>query len=393
MDISEKTALGSIIINLIIFAMKYAAAVASGSIALKAEAFHTLADFVASSTVFIGIKISKYKTKAFPYGLYKIENLLSVLISLIILYTGYEILLEVIDTTNTVVIRNSNYAILSLLLSIIITLCFSKYEKKVGQKTNSPILLADAAHIHMDVLSNGLVFIAMISSLMGYQVDKIAAIIVVGFIVRTGFQILEDGARVLLDASLDYDTLSKVEKIIIETPQVIELKTLTGRNSGRFKFIEANIVIKTHDLKKAHIMSEEIEKQIQEEIKNVHEVFIHYEPMQKEELIYAFPLTDDQNHISEHFGEAMSFMLITINGKDKEVRKMEVIQNPFSTVEKSKGILAAEYLVKNLVDFVIVKKDFGSKGPHYVFSNSNVEMILTDEVNPHAALKKIGIRV
>ncbi len=80
MEESERIALLAIAVNLFIFGIKYVSASASGSIALKAEAFHTLADFVASLTVFAGLKIAKRKTKSFPYGLYKIENLMSVII-------------------------------------------------------------------------------------------------------------------------------------------------------------------------------------------------------------------------------------------------------------------------------------------------------------------------
>jgi len=390
MEVSERTALFSMAINLVIFGIKYLSASASGSIALKAEAFHTLADFIASSTVFIGLKIAKRKTKSFPYGLYKIENLMSVFISLIILYTGYEILLEVINT-NTIEIRNSGFAILSLLASIAITFWFSRYEKKIGKKTNSPILLADSAHIRTDVLSNFVVLIAIITSSIGFQFDKYAAIIVVAFIAKTGIQILKDGARVLLDASLDYETLSKVEKIIMDTPQVIELKALTGRNSGRFKFIEVSIVIKTHDLDKAYLIADKIENRIKDEIKNIDQILIHYEPLQKKEIIYALPLTDDQASISAHFGEALFFMFVTFKAGDKAANKTEIIDNPFCKIEKSKGILVAEFLVKNMVDLVIVKKGFSSKGPAYVFSDSNIEIIVTDEETPENALKKLDI--
>ena len=390
MEIGERTALVSMAINLVIFAMKYMSASASGSIALKAEAFHTLADFIASSTVFIGLKIAKRKTKAFPYGLYKIENLMSVFISLIVLYTGYEIVLEVINT-NTIEIRNSVYAILSLLASIAITFWFSRYEKKIGKKINSPILLADAAHIRTDVLSNFVVLVAIITSLIGFQFDKIAAIIVVGFIAKAGIQILKDGTRVLLDASLDYETLSKVEKIIMDTPRVIELKTLTGRNSGRFKFIEVSIVIETHDLDKAHLIADSIENRIRDEIKNIDQILIHYEPLQKEEIIYAIALTDNQVSINTHLGEALFFMLVTFKAGDKAANKAEIIDNPFCKDEKSKGILTAEFLVKNMVDVVLVKKGFNSKGPAYVFSDSNVEIIVTDKETPEDALKNLGL--
>ena len=36
------------------------------------------------------------KTRAFPYGLYKVENLVSVIVALAIFYAGYEIALEAI---------------------------------------------------------------------------------------------------------------------------------------------------------------------------------------------------------------------------------------------------------------------------------------------------------
>lgn len=390
MEVSERTALLAIAINLFIFVIKYVSASATGSIALKAEAVHTLSDLAASLSVFVGLKIAKRKTKSFPYGLYKIENLMSVFISFVILYSGYEIVLEIINKTSTE-LRNSWLAILSLLFAIVITFFFSRYEKKIGQKINSPILLADAMHIRTDVLSNTVVLVAIISNLIGYKIDKIAALIVVGFIVKTGIQILMDGARVLLDASVDYETLSKVEKIILDTSQVVELKALTGRNSGRFKFIEANIVIKTHDLDKAHFIADEIESHIKDEIKNIDHILIHYEPLQKEETIYAMPLTDEKATISSHFGEAPCFMLVTFKAETKVASKVDILNNPYTNIEKGKGILVAEFLVKNMVDFVLVKNSFEGKGPHYVFSNANIEVIVTKEELPKRAFEKLRL--
>jgi cation diffusion facilitator family transporter len=390
MEESERTALFAVGINFFIFAIKYASASASGSIALKAEAFHTLADLIASLTVFAGLKIAKRKTKSFPYGLYKIENLMSVIISLIILYTGYEIVLEVFNA-NTTEIRNSGFAVFSLVFAIAITFWFSRYEKKIGEKIISPILLADAAHIRTDVLSNAVVLVAIISSSVGYKLDKIAALVVVVFIIKTGLQMLKDGSRVLLDASLDYETLSKVEKIIADTPQVVELKALKGRNSGRYKFIEADIVLKTHSLDRAHFIADKIERIIKDEIKNIDQVLIHYEPQQKEEIIYALPLEEDQASISHHFGEAPHFMLVKFKAGEKSSEKADIFINPYTKIEKGKGILLAELLVKNNVDCVLVKNDFESKGPFYVFSNANIEVIVTDEEIPQRAFEKLGL--
>ena len=390
MEKSEKTALVAIVINCFLFGIKAVAAFATGSIALKAETFHTFSDFIASLTVFVGLKIAKRKTKTFPYGLYKIENLMSVIISLLILYTGYEIAMEAITSTETE-LKNSGLGIAILLLAVIVTFLFSRYEKKVGKEINSPILLADAEHIRSDVLSNSVVMIAIFFGSMGYHFDKIAALIIVIFIVKIGLGILKDGVKVLLDASVDYETLSKTEKIIENTPQVVEIKSLTGRNSGRFKFIEANIVIKTHNLDKAHLITNKIEHQIKQELNNIDHVLIHYEPMQKEEMVYVIPLNEEKNIVSPHFGEAPWFMLLTYKSQDKFTKQVKIIANPFTSEERAKGILAAEFLIKKGIDVIIVKKDFSSKGPAYVFSDSNVEVIVTEEKMIKSAINKLGL--
>ena len=390
MEKSEKTALQAILITLFIFGIKVIAAIITGSIALKAEAFHTFSDSIASMTVFAGLKMAKRKTKTFPYGLYKIENLMSVVISLLILYSGYEIAMEAIGATQ-MDLKNFGVGIILLVVVIIITFLFSRYEMKIGKEINSPILLADAKHSRTDVLSNMVVMIAIIFGSIGYKLDKIAALIVVVFIAKTGFEILKDGVKVLLDASVDYETLSKTEKIILNTPQVVEIKSLTGRNSGRFKFIEANIIIKTHNLDKAHIIADKIEENIRKEVRNIDQVLIHYEPMRKEEIVYAIPLMEDNESISPHFGEAPWFMFIIFKNGQKTANRVKVIQNPCIKEEKGKGILAAEFLLQNSIDVVIVKKDFSGKGPAYVFSDANVEVILTEEEKPVLAIEKLGL--
>ncbi|MFA9466932.1 MAG: cation diffusion facilitator family transporter [Velocimicrobium sp.] len=390
MEKSEKTALQAILITLFIFGIKVIAAIITGSIALKAEAFHTFSDSIASMTVFAGLKMAKRKTKTFPYGLYKIENLMSVVISLLILYSGYEIAMEAIGATQ-MDLKNFGVGIILLVVVIIITFLFSRYEMKIGKEINSPILLADAKHSRTDVLSNMVVMIAIIFGSIGYKLDKIAALIVVVFIAKTGFEILKDGIKVLLDASVDYETLSKTEKIILNTPQVVEIKSLTGRNSGRFKFIESNIIIKTHNLDKAHIIADKIEENIRKEVRNIDQVLIHYEPMRKEEIVYAIPLMEDNESISPHFGEAPWFMFIIFQNGQKTANRVKVIQNPCIKEEKGKGILAAEFLLQNSIDVVIVKKDFSGKGPAYVFSDANVEVILTEEEKPVLAIEKLGL--
>jgi cation diffusion facilitator family transporter len=391
MEKGQKVALLAIGVNLVLFGMKYLFAVLSGSIALKAEAFHSLSDVIASSTVFAGLILARRKTRSFPYGLYKVENLVSVVVALAIFYAGYEIALEAIKGGASS-LQNLSITIASVFCAMVITFGFSRYEARVGAEIASPSLISDARHMWVDMLANAVVLAGLLSSLAGINLDRIAAFIVVFFIAWAGGKILVDGVRVLLDASLDYQTLSSAEKLILDEPQVTEIQNLMGRNSGRYKFIEANIVLKTHDLDKANFIAHRIEANIKRQIKNVDRVLIHFEPTQKEILVYALPLKDaGQTQISPHFGEAPYFTLVKVRVKDKKAIEHKIIENPFTQVKHGKGILVAEYLNKYGIDVIVTGESFDGKGPFYVFSNAAVENLLTEGESIDEALDEIGI--
>ena len=391
MEKGEKVAALAVGIHLVLFGIKYTFSTLSGSIALKADAFHSLSDVVASSTVFVGLIIAKRKTKSFPYGLYKVENLVSVMVALVIFYAGYEIAGE---ATKGIAVKLQNIwlTIASVLCVMIITYGYSRYATKVGTEINSPSLIADAKHIGVDMFSSAMVLVVLLSSFAGVNLDRISAFIIVVIIAWSGGKILIDGIRVLLDASLDYKTLSIAEKLILAEPQVIEIRHLMGRNSGRYKFIEADIFLKTHDLDKAHFIANRIEVNIKRQIKNVDRVLIHYEPNKKENFIYAVPLKDaNQHRISRHFGEALYFGLITVKIKHKKVIDHKIVENPFTQVEHGKGILVAEFLNKHQIDVIITKESFEGKGPYYVFSNAAVDNLLIEEETVEKALESLGI--
>ncbi|MDD2497434.1 MAG: cation diffusion facilitator family transporter [Desulfitobacteriaceae bacterium] len=390
MSKGERVAMLAVAVNVFMFGFKYVLAHYSGSMALRAEAFHSLLDVVASSTVLGGLLIANRKTRMFPYGLYKIENLVSVFVAILILFAGYEIVLGAFSG-GTGEIRYSGIAIGGVLLMVVIAYTFSRYERKVGLEMNSPSLVADAEHIRVDLLANLIVVAALLANYIQIDFDRVATILIAGFIVWAGGKILIDAVRVLLDASLDHETLSEAEKLIVCEPQIMGIKSITGRNSGRYKFIEATIVVNTNDLDKAHFIITRIENKIKDAIKNVDRVLIHYEPVQKKNLVLAIPLENTEgNEISSHFGEAPFFLLVFVDRESKIILQTETVANPFSVAEHGKGILAAEMLNKHHIDILFLKNNFGGKGPLYVFSDAGVEIKLTDKEMVNEALKEEG---
>lgn len=77
MEVSERTAWLSVLINLLLTSIKSGLALLTGSLAIKADAIHSLSDVISSLIVVTGIKISQRSSRRFPYGLYKVENLVN----------------------------------------------------------------------------------------------------------------------------------------------------------------------------------------------------------------------------------------------------------------------------------------------------------------------------
>jgi cation diffusion facilitator family transporter len=383
----ERWGWASIGINILLSLLNLIISIASGSLAVAAEMVHNLVDLVASVAVLVGLKISRRRSKAFPYGLYKVENMVAVGVSALIFFTAYEIVHEALfahPRATTV----SLWMLVGVILSAAIPLAFSYFELRAGREVNSPSLIADAQEYRAHVFSSGVVFTALLGQFFGLRLDRWAALFVAVFIVKTGWELLRDGMRVLLDASLDASTLSQVREIIQNDPAVVQVKTLMGRNSGRYRFLETEVSLRVNDLEKAHEISQHLEQIIKDTVPHVERVMIHYEPLAPTHLRYAFPLATPDGRLSEHFGRAPYMALITLRLADGAIEKREVIINPHCQEEKAKGIKVAEWLVSHKVDRIFVKESLQGKGPEYVFANAGVEMAKSESDSLDIALDK-----
>jgi predicted Fe-Mo cluster-binding NifX family protein len=100
------------------------------------------------------------------------------------------------------------------------------------------------------------------------------------------------------------------------------------------------------------------------------------EPEKKEFIRYAVPCTENnalKSRVSEHFGKAEYFCLFDIRTADNELVDLRFIKNPFITLEKRKGLKAAELLVANKIDKLLSKESIAHKSAFYVLEDAYVE--------------------
>ncbi len=273
----QKISIFSISINLFLSIIKTIGGIFSGSAALIADGIHSLSDLAASLSVFVGITISNKKSKKFPFGLYKVENLVALVSAFAIFFAGYEMAKDVFFGESTK-IKNLPVALAIIVFTVVVTFLYSKYEQKMAIKLNSPSLKADAEHIKTDFYAALVVLVGIVAQYFEFYIgEKIAVLIVVIFIFHSGFEILKESIKVLLDASVDNDTIQKVKEILKDEKSIHKINSVTGRNSGSFKFLQLDIDFYTDSVKEAHQLAHLIEKKVKEQVPYVEKVVVHYE--------------------------------------------------------------------------------------------------------------------
>ena len=367
----------SIGINVALALINWVVALASGSLAVRAEMVHNIVDLLTAIGVLVGLKLATRKSKAFPYGLYKVENVVSVVLGGMTFLTAYEIARDALfaDAVRATV---DPWMLAGVVVATAIPLVFSHFELRAGQAANSPALIADAREYRTHVFTTGVVLAALVGQWFDVPLDRVAALVIVVAIGKTGWELLADGMRVLLDASLDAETMHKIRQTIAAEPTVAEVLQVTGRNAGRFRFVEAEVALRVRELEKAEAATQRIEAQVRQACPYVDRVLIHAEPVQRTHRRYALPLADPNGALSEHFGEAPYFALLQVRLADGAVEEQRILANPFLEEDKAKGIQVAEWLVEQKADTVLLKEDLRGKGPVYVFGDAGIELERTD---------------
>ena len=380
-----------LVINLFLFLFKLIISSLSGSLALQADAFDNLTDIIMVLAAVVGIIYSKRKpNKQFPYGYYKIENIISLIISIVIFFTAYNIIitsfLDIFDffAGHQKQIIITPMIFLFLIISLLVSFFSTLYLKIVGKQTKSPILQSQATEKLYDNLISSSVIIGFISAIFGINLaDSIISLVIVVILIKGGYDIFLTSTKTLLDAVIDFDKRNELNSMIKDFPTVKEIENLEIRSYGQYIFLEVIIELnKELYLHQIELLEKAITTKVKTEFPRIFKIIIIPKTQPKEIIKVATPLLDENglnSKISDHFGEAPFFSIMEIQEENNKLSLIanHIYKNPFIHEEKRKGILISEWLLKEKIDKLYLKKEL-NKGPKLILENGLVQMIITE---------------
>lgn len=381
----EKAAKYSAIANLSLAIIKGIVGVFSGSIALLADSVHSFSDIFASLAVYIGLKLSRRKPdEKFPYGYYKFETLASLIISVIIILSGFEIIIESINgilAPKTIGIPL--FAISVSILSVIISFFLAKYKDKVGTEIGSRALINDGQHSFVDVFSSLIVFAGILGAYIGYPIFQgVAGLAVALLIIYIGLKFGKEAVLVLLDANLDPKTVEKIKSIATNFEGVEGVHDIKVRRSGPYVFAELHLETRKRlSIQKADEISKNLEKRIMNEINDLDSLTIKIEPGKKIIMRVAVPVDKDEglkSDISKHFGKAPYFLIVDLD--KEEIKNFQLKINPATTYERKRGLKTVEFLRNEDVDVLLFNGEV-KEGPSYALSDELINIVCPNEKN------------
>ena len=206
----------SIIINTVLFFLKLWAGIITGSIALTADAWHTLSDSISSIIVIIAVKLSSKKPdKEHPFGHGRWEQIAAIFIAFLLAIIAYDFLKDsIVKFQHHESTKFGSIAIIVTIISIIAKEGLAQYAFYIGRKTANLSIKADGWHHRTDALSSVIVLIGIMFAKHFWWIDSILGIIISFMLFYATYEIAKEAITKLLGEKPDQELIDRITDLV-----------------------------------------------------------------------------------------------------------------------------------------------------------------------------------
>ena len=271
-----------ILCNLILSIIKISVGFISGSVSITADGFNNLSDMASSIITMVGIKLANRPAdKEHPFGHGRMEYLSALVVAFMVMLVGVQFVKTSFERIlNPVAVSFEIIPFILLLISLLIKLWLSRFNKFMGLKINSTALKAASVDALGDVFTSSCVLISFLAAkFTALPIDGYVGLIVSAAILYAGYSLIKDTISPLLGEAPDEELVKKIKQGVLSYDNIIGVHDLIIHNYGVGKCmasIHAEIPSNI-DLVTIHEIIDSAEREISQKL-NIYLV-IHMDPM------------------------------------------------------------------------------------------------------------------
>ncbi|MCI8851980.1 MAG: cation transporter [Lachnospiraceae bacterium] len=240
-DAGVRTAYGvlgsvvGIICNLLLFGGKLVAGLVLHSISVTADAFNNLSDAASSVIGFIGVKMaSKPADRNHPFGHGRIEYIAALIVSFLVIEVGFTFLKNAFEKIrNPEEISFQAVSLAVLLASIGVKLWMAYFNRKLGKRIQSKVMLATATDALGDVITTSATIGSIcISHFTGVNIDGYVGLVVALIVMWAGISIAKDTLEPLIGEAVSPEVYQAVTELVESYEGIVGTHDLIVHNYG-----------------------------------------------------------------------------------------------------------------------------------------------------------------
>lgn len=271
-----------IILNIILVAGKLTVGIIAGSVAIIADAINNFSDAASSVITLAGFKLAEQKPdKEHPFGHGRIEYVAGLIVSVLIIFMGFELAWSSIEKIITPEAAEFSYAAMGVLIAaILVKFWLFYFNRKIAKRINSPSIAATASDSISDVIATGVVLVALIAGqYTTFPIDGVAGVIVAIFIFKAGWGAVKTTQAPLLGRPMSKELADAIDKLALEHENILGIHDLIYHDYGPGRAIVSfhAEVPADGNLMETHEMIDHVEREIREKFGI--EAVIHMDPI------------------------------------------------------------------------------------------------------------------
>lgn len=271
-----------IILNVILVAGKLTVGIIAGSVAIIADAINNFSDAASSVITLAGFKLAGQKPdKEHPFGHGRIEYVAGLIVSVLIIFMGFELAWSSIEKIITPEAAEFSYAAMGVLIAaILVKFWLFYFNRKIAKRINSPSIAATASDSISDVIATGVVLVALIAGqYTTFPIDGVAGVIVAIFIFKAGWGAVKTTQAPLLGRPMSKELADAIDKLALEHENILGIHDLIYHDYGPGRAIVSfhAEVPADGNLMETHEMIDHVEREIREKFGI--EAVIHMDPI------------------------------------------------------------------------------------------------------------------